>query len=67
MMEIELNGTPHIILISQTVYGLIATLDLLGMRLAVAVNREVVPPQLWPQRILKELDRVEIVRAIGGG
>jgi sulfur carrier protein len=40
---------------------------LLGKSLAVAVNREVVPRQLWPQHVLQPSDRVDIVRAIGGG
>jgi sulfur carrier protein len=35
--------------------------------LAVAVNREVVPRGQWPLRILCAGDKVDIVRAIGGG
>jgi len=67
MLEIELNGVPHLVLERQTLHDLIATLELLDLRLAVAVNQEIVPVPLWPLRQLKQLDRVEIVRAIGGG
>jgi sulfur carrier protein len=42
-------------------------LALPGQALALAVNREVVPRQMWPQRALQPQDRVDIVRAIGGG
>jgi sulfur carrier protein len=45
----------------------VASLDLTGKGIAVAVNREVVPRQLWPQRQLQPQDRVDIVQAIGGG
>lgn len=66
-MEIELNGAPHAVADNQSVQELIATLDLANKSLAVAVNREIVPRQQWPQRMLKPRDRVDIVRAIGGG
>ncbi len=66
-MEIELNGTPHPIAENVNVQDLIASLDLVNKSLAVAINREVVPRQQWPQRVLQPSDRVDIVRAIGGG
>jgi sulfur carrier protein len=66
-MEIELNGVPHPIEPDQSLQDLVASLDLAGKALAVAVNREVVPRHLWPQRALQPRDRVDIVRAIGGG
>jgi sulfur carrier protein len=66
-MEIELNGAPHAVADNQSVQELIASLDLLGKSLAVAINREVVPRQVWSQRVLQPSDRVDIVRAIGGG
>jgi len=66
-MEIELNGTPHPVAENANVQDLIASLDLANKSLAVAINREVVPRQQWPQRVLQPSDRVDIVRAIGGG
>ena len=67
MMEIELNGAPHRVTENQSLQDLIATLALANKALAVAVNREVVPRQSWPERTLQARDRVDIVRAIGGG
>ena len=67
MIAIELNGEPRDIEAGQHVQGLIATLDLSHQALAVAVNREIVPRHLWLQRVLQPSDRVDIVRAIGGG
>jgi len=67
MMRIELNGAPHDITDGLNVQDLIASLDLSNKSLAVAVNREVVPRAAWTERRLKAEDRVDIVRAIGGG
>jgi len=66
-MEIELNGAPRAVPERHSVQDLIAELDLAGKQLAVAVNREVVPRAKWAERLLQPADRVDIVRAIGGG
>jgi len=66
-MEIELNGAPHAISENQNVQELIASLDLANKSLAVAINREVVPRHKWAERVLQPSDRVDIVKAIGGG
>jgi sulfur carrier protein len=66
-MEIELNGAPHRIADNQNLQDLVASLELSNKALAIAVNREVVPRQSWSQCVLKARDRVDIVRAIGGG
>jgi len=66
-MQIELNGKPHALSEGADLAQLIAALDLRGKAVAVAVNRQVVPSQLWAGRLLAEADRVDVVRAIGGG
>jgi len=67
MIEIELNGAPHAVPPQQTLDALVAALELQGQALALAVNRQVVPRQRWPQVALQPFDKVDIVRAIGGG
>jgi sulfur carrier protein len=67
MIEIELNGAPHAVPPKQTLDQLVDALSLTGQALALAVNRSVVPRQQWPQRELQPQDKVDIVRAIGGG
>jgi len=67
MIAIELNGEARDVEPGQHVQGLIATLALSNQALAVAINREIVPRHLWAQRQLQPHDRVDIVRAIGGG
>ena len=65
--DIELNGSPYRLENSVTLQELVAALDLSGKALAVAVNRQVVPRQQWAERSLQAADKVDIVRAIGGG
>lgn len=64
---IELNGAAHSVGLGTTLHDLIASLDLIGKRVAVAINREVVPSPHWPSRVLRPEDQVEVVVAIGGG
>ena len=45
---------------------LIASLELQG-RIAVEINRQIVPRSAFDQRQLTEGDEVEIVAAVGGG
>jgi sulfur carrier protein len=67
MIDIELNGAPHVVPAQYTLHDLVEALSLQGQALALAVNRCVVPRQQWPQRVLQPRDKVDIVRAIGGG
>lgn len=67
MIEIELNGKAHRVPPQHTLTDLVDALQLTGQALALAVNRDVVPRQQWHQRVLQAQDKVDIVRAIGGG
>jgi sulfur carrier protein len=66
-MQIELNGKPHTLPDGTTLEQLIAGLSLAGKAVAVAVNRQVVPGAQWASHALAEADKVDVVRAIGGG
>lgn len=66
-IRIELNGEGREMAKGATLQELVASLQLAGQALAVAVNRQVIPRQKWSECTLKDGDRVEIVRAIGGG
>lgn len=67
MLEVELNGAPYRVPQGQSLQDLAGRLGLAEQAVAVAVNREVVPRAQWPQRRLQARDRIDIVRAIGGG
>ena len=67
MIDIELTGKAHRVPPQHTLTDLVDALQLTGQALALAVNRDVVPRQQWHQRVLQAQDKVDIVRAIGGG
>ncbi|AEK58327.1 MULTISPECIES: sulfur carrier protein ThiS [Acidithiobacillus] len=46
---------------------LLQNLGFAGQRVAVELNREVLPRSLHAQTRLREGDRLEIIRAVGGG
>jgi thiamine biosynthesis protein ThiS len=66
-MEIFLNGESRQVEDGLNIAALIKNLDLENKRLAVEINLEIVPRSQFDSYILSAGDRVEIVRAIGGG
>lgn len=66
-MEIQLNGEAFQVAEGATVAQLVDALDLTGRRLAVEVNRDIVPRGAHAHHRLQPGDRVEVVHAIGGG
>jgi thiamine biosynthesis protein ThiS len=53
-----------------TAFTLTALIEALGMksdRVAVELNRDIVPRDRWSQTLLNEGDRLEIVHFVGGG
>ncbi|MFP1681662.1 sulfur carrier protein ThiS [Alloalcanivorax sp. C16-1] len=66
MTSLTVNGDP-MTLEGTTVADLVAQLQLQGRRLAVEVNRDIVPKSEHGQHRLQDGDVVEIVHAIGGG
>ncbi|MCC2961758.1 sulfur carrier protein ThiS [Massilia sp. IC2-278] len=67
MLDIELNGEAYRLPAGQTLADLVLALNVGSQAVALAVNRQVVPRQQWNERLLVQQDRVDIVRAIGGG
>jgi sulfur carrier protein len=66
-VEILVNGQPRVADDRLTVAQLVAQLGLAGKRLAVEVNRDIVPRSEHATRMLRDGDRIEIIHAIGGG
>ena len=66
-MDIAVNGAEHEVEPECTVEQLLVGLGLNPAGVAVAVNRAVVPRSVRPNRVLKPLDSVEIIQAVGGG
>ena len=66
-MEITLNGEAKVIPAQTTAFQLLDIAGLAGKRVAIEVNCEIVPRSTYETHNLHTGDKVEIVRAIGGG
>ena len=67
MPTIMLNGDPYAI---DGELRLLALLERLGMRerrVAVEINREIVPKASYAETVIKPGDQVEIINFVGGG
>jgi sulfur carrier protein len=67
MPKISLNGVERDIEPTTSVAALLVENGYAERRIAVEINREIVPKSVHAQRVLRDGDRVEIVQALGGG
>ncbi|HET9113584.1 MAG TPA: sulfur carrier protein ThiS [Burkholderiales bacterium] len=67
MIELTINGARKQIHKSATVDDLIIELDLVGKKLAIERNGDIVPRSAYPATPLQAGDKLEIVVAVGGG
>jgi sulfur carrier protein len=65
--HILVNGHEHLLQGDCTVQALLEQLGMLGKRVAVAVNREVVPRSTYTTLAICAGDHIEILEAVGGG
>lgn len=69
-MNLYINGNERTFPDSSGPFTLAALIESLGMksdRVAVELNRDIVPRDRWPQTLLNDGDRLEIVHFVGGG
>jgi sulfur carrier protein len=69
-MKLHINGDERDFGASPAPFTLTALLESLGMkadRVAVELNREIVPRDRWAETRLNEGDRLEVVHFVGGG
>lgn len=66
-MRIQINGEARDVPDKISLTELIEHLSLAPERLAVELNHEVVRRANWPNTILNEGDRLEVVHFVGGG
>jgi sulfur carrier protein len=67
LVNITVNGEPRQLPAGAHAADLIERMGLGGRRLAMEVNREILPRSRFDSYRLQSGDRVEIVQAIGGG
>ena len=69
-MKIHINGEERDFANAPAPFTLAALVEMLGMkadRVAVELNRNIVPRDRWFQTSLSEGDRLEVVHFVGGG
>ncbi len=66
-MKLHINGEERSFESAGTLAELMATLGMKSDRVAVELNRDIVPRDRWLETQLKEGDRLEIVHFVGGG
>ena len=67
MYMIVLNGQSRTCAPGRTLRDLLAETGYAQRRVAVEINREIVPNSQHAQREIRDGDRIEIVHALGGG
>ena len=67
MMTLIINGEEKTLASELTLAELVQQLGMKPDRIAVELNREIVPRPKWPAIQLKNGDRLEIVHFVGGG
>ena len=66
-MKLQINGEEKSIECPLTLVALIEQMGMKPDRVAIELNREIVPRDQWPQINLSEGDRLEIVKVVAGG
>ena len=66
-ITIQLNGDPYVIDGDASLTTLIETLKMKPTRIAVELNREVVPKADYAKISLREGDELELINFVGGG
>jgi sulfur carrier protein len=69
-MKLHINGEERDFSNPPTPFTVASLVEMLGMkfdRVAVELNRDIVPHDAWSSTTLKEGDRLEVVHFVGGG
>ena len=66
-MNVIINGDPQSLAEGLTIAALVDQLRLNQRRIAVEVNREIIPSGQYGARALADGDQIEIVHFVGGG
>jgi sulfur carrier protein len=66
-MQVTVNGDQHEVASNTNLQQLLQQLAISNGRIAIEINGEIVPKSLFSEQTLNSGDKIEIVRAIGGG
>ena len=66
-LRVQVNGEAREIADTLNLSELLSELSLAPERVAIELNKQVVRRNQWPETILADGDRIEIVHFVGGG
>ena len=66
-MNVTINGELRTLSSAESLDALVEQLGMKSDRVAIELNREIVPRDRWSQTSLRDGDRLEIVHFVGGG
>ena len=66
-MKILVNGEKISLPEDLSIEGLIVHLGYQNQRIAIEVNELIIPKSKYSSFLLKDLDKVEVINAVGGG
>jgi thiamine biosynthesis protein ThiS len=66
-MNVIINGEKREFAEGILLTALVKQLGMNPERLAIELNGDIVPRSLWPETLLRDGDRLEIVHFVGGG
>jgi thiamine biosynthesis protein ThiS len=66
-MNVTINGERRTLSSAGSLDALVEQLGMKSDRVAIELNREIVPRDRWSQTSLRDGDRLEIVHFVGGG
>lgn len=66
-MRLQINGEEKEFAEGLALADLIGQLGMKSDRVAVELNREIVPRTQWAETILRDGDKLEVVHFVGGG
>lgn len=67
MPEVFVNGEKREVPAELNLRQFLEHLSLPAGRIAIEVNREVVPRRIWEEKQVNDGDRIEVVHFVGGG
>lgn len=67
MLHVTVNGEQRELAVETPLLDFLTALEIDGRRIAIAHNGTVLYREDWPSVVIRDGDRLEIVRMIGGG
>ncbi|WP_203558276.1 sulfur carrier protein ThiS [Bacteroides sp. 224] len=67
MITIQLNNKPYKIEVGTTLISFIESLEIKPQGIAIAINYEVIPKELWETTILSNDMELMLIHAVSGG